>query len=330
MPAGIDKTGTMRKTNRKNTIGAALLALSIAVILGTACSPPGTENIAPAAGTAQMLNAVPAFSGEPEAALETAGPEGVGTAGTGHPEGARDEMAGVCMPDTLRVSGHGTAEGIPDTLQMWASVTKTGHDVSGIILEVNGATQTIVEAAVENGVSREDISTTRFSLRPNQVYDHDLRDFRDEGMVVSRDIKLKIRDLTTASQAAGNILDAAVAIREVKTSINGLDFTIEDDLGLRSRAMEEAVLNLRLRAGIMAEAAGRKVSRMARIQTGTAPARIDRIFSKGPFLEAASAERSFAPSIPLEGGTRTIQASVSGTFILEPDPNGEMETCIRD
>ncbi|BBZ09128.1 hypothetical protein MDOR_32970 [Mycolicibacterium doricum] len=202
--------------------------------------------------------------------------------------------------DTRQVTvvGSGEVKGIPDTLTAGVAMEAIAPDVTGAMNQSGERQQAVIDALVDAGISREDVSTTQVSLQPQ---------FGAEGTEIigyraSNSIDVKIRDLSTASQALALI----ASIGGDATRVNSVNYSIEDDSQLIQDARARAFEDAKNRAEQYAQLSGSDLGNVVSISEspGSTPP------NPMPRGEAAMA-------VPLEPGRQTVGFSV--TVIWELD-----------
>lgn len=202
--------------------------------------------------------------------------------------------------DTRQVTvvGSGEVQGTPDTLTASVAMEATAPDVTGAMNQSGERQQAVIDALVDAGIAREDISTTQVSLQPQ---------FGADGTAIigyraSNAIDVKIRDLSAASQALALI----VSTGGDATRINSVNYSIEDDSQLirdaRARAFEDA----KGRAEQYAQLSGLDLGNVISISE-----------SVGAPPPSPMPRGEVAMSVPLEPGQQTVGFSV--TVIWELD-----------
>jgi uncharacterized protein len=97
----------------------------------------------------------------------------------------------------VTVVGEGQVQGTPDTLTANVSIQFSAPDVTGAMNQTSERQQAVIDALVDAGVERKDISTTQVSLQPQ--YSGDANN-TIVGYLASNSIDVKIRALDSASQ----------------------------------------------------------------------------------------------------------------------------------
>ena len=201
--------------------------------------------------------------------------------------------------------GSGEVKGTPDTLNVNASIEFTAPDVTGAMNQVSDRQLGVINALVEAGVDRNDISTTQVSLQPQFSPTTDSTTI--VGYRASNSIDVKIRQLDAASQALALI----VSTGGNATRINNVNYSIEDDSQLVRDARGRAFNDAKDRAEQYAQLSGSRPSaRSSRSRRSPEPSRPSRCTRGG-------AEMAMAAPVPVEPGQQTVGFSV--TVIWELD-----------
>jgi uncharacterized protein YggE len=157
----------------------------------------------------------------------------------------------------------------------------------------------VIDAVVDTGVDRKDISTTQVSLQP-QFGGPDSSAI--VGYRASNSIEVKIRKLDTASQT----LTSIVSTGGDATRINSVNYSIDDDSQLVKDARGRAFNDAKDRAQQYAQLSGLHLGKVVSItESGgaTPPTPTPMPSSRGGATEMAA--------VPLEPGQQTVGFSVT-------------------
>jgi uncharacterized protein len=197
----------------------------------------------------------------------------------------------------VTVVGAGEVQGTPDTLNINASIEFIAPDGAGAMNQTSDRQAAVIQALVDAGVDRKDISTGQVNLQPQFTGGGD-NPQAIVGYRASNSIDVKIRQLDAAPQALALI----VTTGGDATRINSVNYSIEDDSQLvrdaRSRAFEDA----KDRAEQYAQLSGMDLGKVVSISetAGSQPPRP---------LESPRADAAMA--VPLEPGQQTVGFSVT-------------------
>jgi len=131
----------------------------------------------------------------------------------------------------VTVVGAGKVQGSPDTLTANVSMEAVAPDVTAAMNQASSRQQAVINALVNAGVDRKDISTSQVSLQPQYAQDGTAI----VGYRASNSIDVKIRKLDSASQA----LTLIVSNGAVERGMDGSTFAKR----LLDRGVARSVLN---------------------------------------------------------------------------------------
>jgi uncharacterized protein len=198
----------------------------------------------------------------------------------------------------VTVVGTGQVQGTPDTLTANVSIEFTAPDVTTALNQTSERQQAVINALVNAGIDRKDISTTQVSLQPQLAGTENLI----TGYRSSNSIDVKIRNLSSAS----NTLALIVSTGGDAARINSVDYSIEDNSQLVKDARARAFQDAEDRARQYAQLSGLKLGRLVSISE-----------SGGPTPPTPmQAPRAAAEPVPLEPGQQTVGFSVTVVWQL--------------
>ncbi len=205
-------------------------------------------------------------------------------------------------PRQVTVIGSGEVQGVPDALTADISIEFSAADVTTAMNQTNERQQALINALVDAGVDRKDLSTTQVSLQP-QYSSEGAGASTITGYRASNSITVKIREVDSASAALALI----VSTGGDATRINSVSYSIDNDSQLvrdaRARAFEDA----KSRAEQYAELSGRKLGKVISISETSGG------ISPTPLPPPRSA---MAAPVPLEPGQQTVSFSVTAVWEL--------------
>ncbi|BBX19989.1 hypothetical protein CRI77_21630 [Mycolicibacterium duvalii] len=203
--------------------------------------------------------------------------------------------------DTRQVTvvGEGQVEGTPDTLTVNASMESLAPDATTAMNETNELQQQVIDALVELGIDRRDLSTTEASLQPQfGPQDNTITAYR-----ATNSLDVKIRDLTRASDA----ISLVVSTGGNAARVNSISYSIEDDSQLvrdaRARAFEDA----KDRANQYAQLSGLDLGKVISISESAGPT---------PPVPMPASPRALEAAVPLEPGQQTVGFTVTVVWEL--------------
>jgi hypothetical protein len=204
----------------------------------------------------------------------------------------------------ISVTGMGEVTGTPDTVEVDLGVSILAATVAEATSLAAEKADSLIAALTSNGVAREDIATTDYSIYPE--YDYSTNAQRLLGYRVSNTVRAKIRNV----QETGAVLDSVTTAAGDEVRISGLRFSIEDNAELITAAREAAWNDAFDKATELAALSG---------QTLGAATSISETVSNPPVpipyaADEAGAERAVTP---IEPGTSAVTITLQVEFAFE-------------
>jgi uncharacterized protein len=204
----------------------------------------------------------------------------------------------------ISVTGMGEVTGTPDTVEVDLGVSILAATVAEATSLAADKADSLIAALTSNGVAREDIATTDYSIYPE--YDYSTNAQRLLGYRVSNTVRAKIRNV----QETGAVLDSVTTAAGDEVRISGLRFSIEDNAELITAAREAAWNDAFAKATELAALSG---------QTLGAATSISETVSNPPVpipyaADAGGAERAVTP---IEPGTSAVTITLQVEFAFE-------------
>ena len=210
-----------------------------------------------------------------------------------------DNRHSIVVPGTGRVSVE------PDvaTLRLGVLVVR---QTAAAAREAAAVTMTaVLDALASRGVAKRDLRTALLSLSPLTDYSSD-KGPRVTGYQGANAVSVTVRDLALA----GALIDAALGAGA--TSMDGLDFHVDDPSAAEEKARQAAIADARRRAATIAAAAGVTLGAVIGViegESGGGPA---------PYPSArAFALKAEAADTPVEAGSQEIVVNVSVAFAID-------------
>jgi hypothetical protein len=197
-------------------------------------------------------------------------------------------------PRSLTVTGSGGATAVPNRAAFSFGVTSQGKTAAGAMNANNAEMRKVIAALKAAGVATKDIQTSSVSLSPR--YSGNGEDII--GYTAQNSVNATINGISRA----GAVIDAAVSAGA--NQVYGPSFTRSGEAALYGRALRSAVANARAKALTLARAAGVKLGAVRSVvESSSGPV---------PITEKVAADAG----APIEGGTQTVQASVTVEFAV--------------
>jgi uncharacterized protein YggE len=208
------------------------------------------------------------------------------------------------LRSTISVVGDGRVLVQPDIARASFGVEATGQTLSQAQADAATRMQAVIDTLVAQGVSRDDIRTSRLSATP--IYDQ-----KDntviQGYRAANSVQVTLRSL----DQVGAIVDAVTAAGANR--VDGLSFAVENQEAPKGQARALAMQNARVKADQLASLAGVRIVSVKSIQESDASATPVRAQPQAAYAAAPGA----APAPPVEPGTQEVRTQVSVTYIVE-------------
>jgi uncharacterized protein YggE len=201
----------------------------------------------------------------------------------------------------ITVSGTGRVSVQPDIADL-----RLGVNISRLTVDEarNDAAKTmaaILDAVTKAGVAKKDVRTSLLSVQPRYEY-RDNEPPRLAGYELANVVEVTVRDLAKL----GDVVDGS--LKAGATSMDSLNFRLNDPSPAEKQARTLAMAQARSRADVLAEAAGVAITGVSDVSEGGA---------MPPRPYAAKAERMMLAddaSTPVETGSLEISVTVSVTY----------------
>ncbi|NJM83946.1 MAG: SIMPL domain-containing protein [Tabrizicola sp.] len=195
-------------------------------------------------------------------------------------------------PPRVSVTGEGVTEVAPDLAVLSIAVTTQGDTAAAALAANNDAVAAVLARLQETGIEPRDMQTSNLSLNPNWTgYDSSTPTI--SGYVAANMVTVRVRAL----DRLGEILD--VAVRDGANTLNGLTFGLADPRPAMDEARKAAVADARLRAEVLAAAAGVKLGKITSIVETTGSGSTEPMF------------RAEASAVPVASGELAVTAHVT-------------------
>ena len=197
-------------------------------------------------------------------------------------------------PGLISVTGTGTVQAVPDMATLSIGVTTQGATAAEAMAANSARLEQVMRQLSLAGIQAADIQTSNLSLNPD--WGSSSSGQAAAGFIATNTLTIRVRALDDL----GAVLDAAVA--EGANTLYGLTFGLADPGPALDAARKDAVQAARVRAELLAEAAGVELGRIVRIAEG------------GSGTDPQPMYRAEAASVPIAAGELGLTADVTITF----------------
>jgi len=197
----------------------------------------------------------------------------------------------------IEVEGIGYATAVPNIAELSIAVETQDMQLSVAQKEAAGVMNSVFKVLNNNNVSDRDIQTIDYSISPIWVWNPDKKVNEFKGYSVENEVKVKIKSI----EKIGGIIDDVVVAGGNNIRINGINFTVEDLNVYLDKAREDAMINAKNKARMLADMSGVELGSPIRITTNES---IPEIRTK------SFAVREMRSSTPISAGEMSIRVSV--------------------
>ena len=201
------------------------------------------------------------------------------------------------MPaEGITVQGHGEVKVKPDIALLNLTVTTQSQNQADAVSENARKTTALMVALHGAKLADKDIQTLSYTVQPQ--YDYKPSPPVLTGYQVQNSVQATVRDLTKV----GFVLDKATA--GGASEVGGVSFDLSDKAASQSAALRLAVSSAKLKAGVMADAAGVSLGRLLTLtEGGSAPVVVRPMMAMRAMADSAS-----APQTPIADQQITVSA----------------------
>ena len=215
------------------------------------------------------------------------------------------------QPPMLVVGGDARILAVPDEATVRLGIVRQAPSAQAVQEQANTAAQEILSAVQKTGVPSNQIQTARLVLTP--VYAPRSPDSRDAPRIVAYNATNTISVRLDNLSIIGAVIDAG--LKAGANQIEGVGFSLRNDLPSRQQALKQAVEEARAKAQVMADAARVNLGEVIEISEGGV--------NVVPRFEPAFASRAMAasaPETPVSPGQIEVRASVTIRYRVSPKP----------
>jgi uncharacterized protein YggE len=207
------------------------------------------------------------------------------------------------QPNTITVSGVGTAYGEPNIAYLELGVEIVDPDLTNAYTPAAEAMTTVIQALRDSGIDEQDIQTTGVNIYPEERYPQDSAGATQRVYRVRNIVRVALRDVGQVENVITTAVNAGA------NTIYNLSFGIEDTQPLESEARVQAVENAQTRAQELADALG--------VTLGSAISVIETLGSGYPPVPYGfGGAADVALSQPVSQGQLSVAIQVQITFAI--------------
>lgn len=202
---------------------------------------------------------------------------------------------------TVTVTGSGTVQGTPDTINFQIGVNTVNPLASAALTQNNLKVAALEKALAGNGVTKKEMQTSGLN-----IYENTNNAGAVTGFTVSDTLSVTMHKVNLAGAA----IDAAAKVAGNGITLDGVSFTITNDSKLLRAARIRAMDNARLAAGQLAKAGDTHVTGIVKITDQENQ-------SSGVYYPTAFAGAADLKSaVPIRTGSQPVNVQVTVIYSL--------------
>jgi len=217
----------------------------------------------------------------------------------------------------LTVTGQGEIKVKPDTAVLTIGVVTEDKSSQNAVRANAEASQKVQAAIKGTGIAEKDIQTSNYSVQPVYEADHPGRRATIVGFRVYNQVRVTIREIAKLS----SVIDAATEAGS--NTIEGINFTKENQTEVENEALAKAVLDARRKADQLAKAADIEIRGVWEINESG----INR--PPWPMYAMAKDAGVGGASTPIQPGEVSVTANVTVVYQLGPMKAAQVEKNLR-
>lgn len=209
--------------------------------------------------------------------------------------------------DSISVTGRATLEVAPDMATLYGSLEKqapTAAEARELLAQQMSAVKRVFLTQL---ISEQEVKTIHYSLQPEYVYEKNKQ--RLTGYTAHAEYKIKIKELDKLS----DLLDKSI---RAGLMINRVDFGLANRSLIENSLLDDAVLNAKSQAAVVARAGGRTLGSLIHADLGSVNGS-SRMFQSPMLLAKAADGANMETATQLAPGLLTVSAEVSLVFGLQ-------------
>ena len=229
-------------------------------------------------------------------------------------KGYRFIGGGISASNTISFEGQGEVSAVPDLATISFTIRESAAEVKDAQAKATAKETAALAFLDKSGIDKKDIKTENYSSYPK--YDYGTPCYEGMGIPcrttpkiigyeVSEYVSVKVRDLAKAGEIVKGI--GAVGISEM----NGPDFSIENEDGLKAQARKLAIDEAKAKAKVLSKDLGVRLVRIVNFsENGNYP--ISYLAKGVAFDSAVASAPTPAPELPT--GENKITSNVTITY----------------
>jgi uncharacterized protein len=201
---------------------------------------------------------------------------------------------------TITVTGSGTVQGTPDTINFQIGVSTVNPTATAAFTENDNKVRALEAALLKNGVTKKEMQTSGLNIYENT---------NNQGIVTGFTVQDTLNVTMHKVHRAGTAIDAAARAVGNGIQLNGVSFTITNDSSLLRAARIRAMDQARLAAGQLAKAGDAQVTGIVKITDNENQ-------NSGVYYPQFDAAKALSSSVPIQTGSQPVNVQVTVIYSL--------------
>ena len=204
----------------------------------------------------------------------------------------------------ITTQGHGEVKVKPDIALLTLTVTTQSANQADAVQQNAARTTSLLAALRGAKIAEKDIETQSYTVQPQ--YDYRPSPPVLTGYQVQNSVQATVRDLTKV----GFVIDKATA--GGASEVGGVSFDLSDQAAAQASALRLAVTSAKLKAGVMADAAGVGLGRLLTLTEGGNVPVVRPMYA----MRAMAAPGGAAPETPISDQQITVSADATLVYAM--------------
>lgn len=218
----------------------------------------------------------------------------------------------LAEPAILTVRGTGIVSMDPDTATITLGVRESSTDVSEAQNAVSAKLTTVIDRLIELGVKAENIHTGSISIYEDYDYGSSFSLSQQRAYVAENTIYAEFDDIANAGKYIDAVFQAGA------NTFSGISFSASNTEAEKKRALELSVESARVKADVLAAAAGMKITGIQAVREESFGGGNNYATNGFDAMFAKSAVEEDAVETPVMADKLQVSASVTIDFAMEP------------
>ncbi|MBL8029998.1 MAG: SIMPL domain-containing protein [Candidatus Doudnabacteria bacterium] len=218
-----------------------------------------------------------------------------------------DDYGNKNPQNTMTVSAEGKVKAVPDMATVTLGVVSQGSSAADVQSQNSQKINKIVEFIKQQGVNKDDVSTSQFNVYPRYDY---AKGTEITGYEARQTITVKVKGVDESTDSLGKILSGAAS--NGANEVNGVNLSFEDADNLRQEARQLAIEKAKLKAEELAKTAGIRLGKV--ISVSEDPAGYNMPYYADGFGGGAGVMMEKAASPNIEPGSQDVVAQMNVVF----------------